>query len=105
MPRGCRGASTATSAATPASARRWTAWPACEWCARSAARGTVTTQHSAEFVFQFVLDGGITLQRANDEPLRLAEGDSFVMPAHTPYTLSEPTADLQILDVTLPDLI
>ncbi len=65
----------------------------------------VTTQHGAEFMFQFVLDGGITLQRADDEPIRLGEGDSFVMPAHMPYTLSEPTSDLQLLDVTLPDAI
>ncbi len=65
----------------------------------------VTTQHSAEFLFHFVLDGGITLQRGSDEPLRLNEGDSFVMPAHTPYTLSEPTANAQLLDVTLPATI
>ncbi len=62
----------------------------------------VTTRHAAEFVFTFVLDGGITLQRAGDEPLRLDEGDSFVVPAHTDYTLSEPTSNLQLLDVTLP---
>ena len=61
-----------------------------------------TTQHAAEFLFHFVLEGAITLQRADDEPLRLGEGDSFVMPAHTPYTLSEPTAHAQLLDVTLP---
>ncbi|MGB8860505.1 MAG: cupin domain-containing protein [Ilumatobacteraceae bacterium] len=60
------------------------------------------TQHDAEFLFHFVLDGAITLQREDDEPVRLGEGDSFVMPARTPYTLSEPTADAQLLDVTLP---
>jgi len=65
----------------------------------------VTTQHTAEFVFHFVLDGGITLRRADDAPVRLGEGDSFVMPAHMPYTLSGPTPDLQLLDVTLPDLV
>ncbi len=65
----------------------------------------VTTQHQAEFMFQFVLEGGITLQRADDEPIRLGEGDSFVMPAHVPYTLSEPTPDMQLLDVTLPDVV
>ena len=43
-----------------------------------------------------------SLRLAADAPLRLAEGDSFVMPAHTPYTLSEPTPDAQLLDVTLP---
>ena len=65
----------------------------------------VTARHSAEFVFHFVLDGGITLQRADDASVRLGEGDSFVMPAQTRYTLSDPTSDLQLLDVTLPDLI
>jgi quercetin dioxygenase-like cupin family protein len=65
----------------------------------------VTTQHAAEFLFHFVLDGAITLQRGDDAPLRLGEGDSFVMPAHTPYTLSEPTADAQLLDVTLPETV
>mgnify|MGYP003440471061 FL=1 len=62
----------------------------------------VTTQHEAELMFHFVLDGAITLQRADDQPLRLLEGDSFVMPSHTPFTLSDPTADAQLLDVTLP---
>ena len=65
----------------------------------------VTTQHDAEFLFHFVLDGNITLQRADDSPITLTEGDSFVMPAHTPYTLSDPSSDLQLLDVTLPDVV
>lgn len=65
----------------------------------------ITAQHDAEFLFHFVLDGAITLQRGDDAPLRLGEGDSFVMPANTPYTLSEPTADAQLLDVTLPALV
>ena len=62
----------------------------------------VTTVHNSEFQFHFVLDGAITLQRASDEPIRLHDGDSFVVPAHIAYTLSEPTADAQVLDVTLP---
>ncbi len=62
----------------------------------------VTTRHSAEFVFTFVLDGGITVRRDHDEPLQLHEGDSFVVPAHTDYALSDATSDLQLLDVTLP---
>ena len=61
-----------------------------------------TTMHGGEFLFHFVLDGAITLQRDRDEPMRLNEGDSFVMPAQSQYTLSDPTADAQILDITLP---
>jgi quercetin dioxygenase-like cupin family protein len=68
----------------------------------SGSPAAATTSHSAEFVFTFVLDGGITLQRETDEPLQLTEGDCFVVPAHVRYTLSDPTADLQLLDVTLP---
>ncbi len=62
----------------------------------------VTTSHNIEFQFHFVLDGSITLQRQGDEPMRLTDGDSFVVPANVNYTLSEPTADAQLLDVTLP---
>ena len=62
----------------------------------------VTTSHQSEFQFHFVLDGAITLQRADDAPLRLHDGDSFVVPADVAYTLSEPTPDAQLLDVTLP---
>ena len=62
----------------------------------------LTASHGAEFVFTFVLDGSLTLQRNDDPPLRLGEGDSFVVPAHTAYTLRDPSADLQLLDVTLP---
>ena len=62
----------------------------------------VTTSHDREFQFHFVLDGEVTLQREGDTAMRLRDGDSFVVPANVPYTLSEPTADMQLLDVTLP---
>jgi len=65
-------------------------------------RQPVTTSHHSEFQFHFVLDGAITLQRAGDDAMRLQDGDSFVVPANVVYTLSEPTADAQLLDVTLP---
>jgi len=65
----------------------------------------VHERHGAEFVFTFVLDGGITLQRDGEDPIRLSEGDSFVMPSATGYTLSEPSADCQLLDVTLPGAV
>ena len=49
-----------------------------------------------------ILDGEITLQRGNDQPARLRDGDTFVVPANVVYTISEPTHDAQLLDVTLP---
>ncbi len=62
----------------------------------------VTTAHDSEFQFHFVLDGAVTLQRDGGELMRLVEGDSFVVPAQVDYTLSDPTADARLLDVTLP---
>lgn len=34
--------------------------------------------------------------------MRLGEADAIVVPANTKYTLSDPTADFQLLDITLP---
>ncbi|MFM7687582.1 MAG: cupin domain-containing protein [Actinomycetota bacterium] len=62
----------------------------------------VSAEHSAEFVFGFVLQGGLTLTAEGHVEHRLTEGDSFVVPAGVPHTLSAPTPDLQLLDVTLP---
>lgn len=62
----------------------------------------VTLTHHNEFQFHFVLDGAVTLESDGTAPVRLGDGDSFVIPAHLAYTLSEPTADAQLLDVTLP---
>lgn len=62
----------------------------------------VTARHHGEFQFHFVLDGAITLEGGDHSLARLVEGDSFVVPAHVDYTLSDPTPDLQLLDVTLP---
>jgi quercetin dioxygenase-like cupin family protein len=63
----------------------------------------VTSAHTAEFVFGFVLDGAITLSADGHGEHRLTEGDSFVVPAGLRHTLSAATADLQLLDVSLPD--
>lgn len=60
------------------------------------------TAHNAEFVFGFVLEGGITLAADGHGEHRLHEGDSFVVPAGLHHTFSAPTTDLQLLDVTLP---
>lgn len=62
----------------------------------------VTTEHSAEFVFGFVLEGSVTLAADGHGEHRLCEGDSFVVPAGVGHTFSAPTPDLQLLDVTLP---
>lgn len=57
--------------------------------------------HDGQFLFHFLLAGSVTLRRGDDTPTRLSEGDSFVVPARTPFTLSDPSDDLRLLDVRL----
>ena len=67
--------------------------------------------HNAEFVFLFVLSGSVTFEHAGDDTWlppashELTEGDTVVVPAALAHRLTECSADLQLLDVTLPDLI
>ncbi len=66
---------------------------------------TVRSAHDAEFVFGFVLEGGLTLDCAGQVPFALVAGDTFVVPAGMPYRFSDCTPDLELLDVTLPDVV
>lgn len=61
--------------------------------------------HSAEFVFGFVLEGSVNLSADGHGDRRLGEGDSFVVPAGLRHTLSDASTDLQLLDVSLPDVV
>ena len=60
------------------------------------------TQHDAEFVFRFVLSGDVTLEVAQEGSRELAAADAFVVPAGTVYRLSDPSDDLELLEVSLP---
>lgn len=59
-------------------------------------------RHDAEFVFGFVLEGGLTLECEGRAPDQLATGDTVVLPAGLAYRFSQCSADLELLDVTLP---
>lgn len=64
--------------------------------------------HDAEFVFLFVLRGSVAFEHrgdGNDGRYELVEGDTVVVPAGLPHRLVEGSADLELLDVTLPDAI
>ena len=60
-----------------------------------------TQAHGSEFCFYFVLAGSVTLQ-ADGQTWRLAPDDSITLPDGVVYTLSDGTADLELLEVTLP---
>jgi quercetin dioxygenase-like cupin family protein len=57
--------------------------------------------HDAEFLFLFVLEGGVTL-RADGREEKLAAGDSATIPANFAHALVGPSADLEFLEVSLP---
>lgn len=55
-------------------------------------------RHDADLVFHFVLGGELTL----DGEHRLAAASAFVVPAGRPFTWSEASPDLELLQVALP---
>ena len=58
--------------------------------------------HEADIHFSFVMAGEMTLEGEGKEPYRLARGDAFVIPPGMMTRLSDPSADLEFMEVTLP---
>lgn len=69
---------------------------------RSGALSEEPWRHDADFLFDFVLEGGLILQRGDDEPVRLAAGDAVVLPRGDACRFEEATDDLELLEVRLP---
>ncbi len=59
-------------------------------------------EHDTEFAQLVVLGGTVTIELDGAEPTRLANADSVAIPGGVPYRLVEPSADCELLDVTLP---
>jgi mannose-6-phosphate isomerase-like protein (cupin superfamily) len=57
-------------------------------------------RHDGEFLFLFVLDGAALLDCEGRH--RLAPGDAVTIPAGLDHALEDCTADLALLEVTLP---
>jgi quercetin dioxygenase-like cupin family protein len=66
--------------------------------AAGAAPGRTAHRHDAELWFHVVLRGELTL----DDHHRLAAADAFTIPAGRPFTWSDPSPDLELLEVALP---
>ena len=63
--------------------------------------GTDEQQHETEFCFYFVLDGRVTVA-VDGKQFALAPDDSIAIPDSTAYRFSGASADLNLLEVTLP---
>ena len=60
------------------------------------------TVHDGDILFAFVMTGGMTLEGEGKDPYRLSPGDAFVIPPGMATRYADPTADLELLEVTLP---
>jgi quercetin dioxygenase-like cupin family protein len=70
--------------------------------ARPKADGKSWMQHDSDILFSFVMSGGMMLEGEGKEPYRLSAGDAFVIPPGMRTRYSDTTADLQLLEVSLP---
>lgn len=60
------------------------------------------TKHEGDILFSFVMTGAMTLEGEGKEPYRLSPGDAFVIPPGMATRYGDPTADLELIEVTLP---
>ncbi len=60
------------------------------------------TKHHGDILFTFVMKGGMVLEGEGKAPYRLEPGDAFVIPPGMATRYSEPSADLELLEVSLP---
>lgn len=60
------------------------------------------TDHNADILFNFVLEGTMQLSTSNLPPVQLEAGDAFVIPPGLPTQYSNCSEDLQLLEVSLP---
>jgi quercetin dioxygenase-like cupin family protein len=59
-------------------------------------------RHDADILFGFVMAGALTLEGEGKEPFRLARGDAWVIPPGMATRWADPSADVEVLEVSLP---
>jgi quercetin dioxygenase-like cupin family protein len=60
------------------------------------------TRHGGDILFSFVMQGAMLLEGEGKDPYRLSPGDAFVIPPGLATRYSEASADLLLLEVSLP---
>lgn len=60
------------------------------------------TKHAGDILFSFVMAGEMVLEGEGKAPFKLSPGDAFVIPPGMATRYSECSADLQLLEVSLP---
>ena len=98
----------------------WTPWRIPGWESRDTGIGEATqdvagvhvarpagavgawTSHDTDILFTFVKEGGMTLEVTGAEPHALVAGDAFVLPPFLKARYVDPSADCELIEVTLP---
>jgi quercetin dioxygenase-like cupin family protein len=70
--------------------------------ARPTTGAAPATKHATDILFTYVMSGEMTLHGEGKEPYRLSAGDAFVIPPGFQTQYCETTANLELLEVTLP---
>ena len=70
--------------------------------AGSANANAVTASHDADILFTFVLEGSMTLRVSGQDAHDLRAGDAFVIPPRVPTAYVQCSANLELLEVSLP---
>ncbi|KAJ8108209.1 hypothetical protein ONZ43_g6493 [Nemania bipapillata] len=60
------------------------------------------TSHDSDILFTFVLSGSCTLHGEGQDSQTLSEGDAYTLPPGHKTCLADPSADLSLLEVSLP---
>ncbi len=60
------------------------------------------TWHEGDILFNFVLEGSMTLSSKNDSDVRIGPGDAFVIPPGMTTQYVDCSAELELLEVALP---
>lgn len=63
---------------------------------------TVWASHDTDILFTFVMNGTVTLEGERRDPFDLEQGDAFVIPPGMKTRLSNPSDDIELLEVSLP---
>lgn len=70
--------------------------------ARPDGGATQWTRHDADILVTYVMGGALTLEGEGKAPFRLSPGDAFVIPPGLATRYADPSADLELLEISLP---
>ena len=72
--------------------------------ARPNGKPSTWVKHQGDILFNFVMKGSMVLEGEGKEPFNLSSGDAFVIPPDMATRYSEPSDDLELLEVSLPGM-